>query len=408
MRKAALLLLLAVLGAREARSEVSASFVSRLKAQAGQASITLSWRPVPGFEGSYRIYRHTREIDEASFPAAVQVAAVGPGVASYEDLPPGREAYFYAVLLDDGKLSPAFIPFRNKTSTPAQIANVAPEPDLAARISGLTAEVVEDAIRLRFQSSRGDRELLLFRSLYPMRSGEDLLAASSPVALDPGTRGYEDSPIPGLDYYYALIDAGLFKIGKPELAEGENSTTRPVQVPMGAGRVGLPPAPAAAAAARMPAGAARSAPLPYLALDDAMGMPATPLPAARPISPATRRAVEAVLAEAPPRAARMLPVQALSEDLGAGGESEGFGLGLLLADHLLKGDLTGAEKGLLAFLAVRRSEAAEARAHFYLGQVYYLQGKLERSVLELLLARQLYYAAVEPWLDACLLRLRGR
>lgn len=408
MRKAALLLLLAVLGAREARSEVSASFVSRLKAQAGQASITLSWRPVPGFEGSYRIYRHTREIDEASFPAAVQVAAVGPGVASYEDLPPGREAYFYAVLLDDGKLSPAFIPFRNKTSTPAQIANVAPEPDLAARISGLTAEVVEDAIRLRFQSSRGDRELLLFRSLYPMRSGEDLLAASSPVALDPGTRGYEDSPIPGLDYYYALIDAGLFKIGKPELAEGENSTTRPVQVPIGAGRIGLPPAPAAAAAARMPAGAARSAPLPYLALDDAMGMPATPLPAARPISPATRRAVEAVLAEAPPRAARMLPVQALSEDLGAGGESEGFGLGLLLADHLLKGDLTGAEKGLLAFLAVRRSEAAEARAHFYLGQVYYLQGKLERSVLELLLARQLYYAAVEPWLDACLLRLRGR
>lgn len=408
MRKAALLLLLAVLGAREARSEVSASFVSRLKAQAGQASITLSWRPVPGFEGSYRIYRHTREIDEASFPAAVQVATVGPGVASYEDLPPGREAYFYAVLLDDGKLSPAFIPFRNKTSTPAQIANVAPEPDLAARLSGLTAEVVEDAIRLRFQSSRGDRELLLFRSLYPMRSGEDLLAASSPVALDPGTRGYEDSPIPGLDYYYALIDAGLFKIGKPELAEGENSTTRPVQVPMGAGRVGLPPAPAAAAAARMPAGAARSAPLPYLALDDAMGMPATPLPAARPISPATRRAVEAVLAEAPPRAARMLPVQALSEDLGAGGESEGFGLGLLLADHLLKGDLTGAEKGLLAFLAVRRSEAAEARAHFYLGQVYYLQGKLERSVLELLLARQLYYAAVEPWLDACLLRLRGR
>jgi len=408
MRKAALLLLLAVLGAREARSEVSASFVSRLKAQAGQASITLSWRPVLGFEGSYRIYRHTREIDEASFPAAVQVAAVGPGVASYEDLPPGREAYFYAVLLDDGKLSPSFIPFRNKTATPAQIANVAPEPDLAARISGLTAEVVEDAIRLRFQSSRGDRELLLFRSLYPMRSGEDLLAASSPVALDPGTRGYEDSPIPGLDYYYALIDAGLFKIGKPELAEGENSTTRPVQVPMGAGRVGLPPAPAAAAAARMPAGAARSAPLPYLALDDAMGMPATPLPAARPISPATRRAVEAVLAEAPPRAARMLPVQALSEDLGAGGESEGFGLGLLLADHLLKGDLTGAEKGLLAFLAVRRSEAAEARAHFYLGQVYYLQGKLERSVLELLLARQLYYAAVEPWLDACLLRLRGR
>jgi hypothetical protein len=441
MKKAAALLLL-VLGAREALPQASVPFVSRLQARAGEASIVLSWRPVLGFTGSYRIYRHTQEINEASFPAAVEIGSVGAAVSGYEDFPPAPGAYFYAVLLDDGKLSRLFVPFRNQTSAPVQIANVAPERDLAVRITGLTAEVVEDSVRLRFQASRPDRELLLFRSLQPMRTSEDLLAASSAVSLAAGTRGYQDYPIPGLDYYYALIDAGLFKIGKPQLAEGQNSTLRPVTVPLGARRVGLPPAAAmeevpplapsavwasrrepgtpapsaapapetaplatASASARYPG--VRPAPLPYLDVDAASGRSAPPLPGQRPLGPAASRAVEEILREAPPRAAPGLRIQALPEDLGAGGDSEGFGLNVLLVGYLLPGNLAEGEKQLLDYLAVRRTEAAEARARFYLGQVHYLQGQLERAVLELLMARPLYYSAVEPWLDACLLALRG-
>ena len=368
---------------------------------------------------------------------------MGAAASSFEDFPPAPGSYFYAVLLDDGKLSRLFVDFRNKTSAPVQLAKAPPEGAQAARITGLIAEVAGDAVRLSFQSSRGDRELLLFRGLQAMRSGEDL--TSSPLSLEAGTNRYEDFPIPGLDYYYALVDAGLFRLGKPELTAGQNSTLQPVRVPLGAGRVGLPPAvleevsppvipadggrtrgsaPARAAAPaarrRQPAIAApssapaseqismapvRSAPLPYLDLDAARGLPALPLPTPRPLGPVARRAVEAVLREAPARAAPRLRAQALPEDLGAGGDEAG--LGALVADHLLTGQLPEAEKGLLAFLAVPRTEAAAARARFYLGQVYYLQGKPERAVLELLLARQLYYAAVQPWLENCLLRLAG-
>ena len=449
MKKPALLALLLVLGAWDAPAQASAPFVSRLQAKAGQSSVQLSWRTVPGFAGTHRIYRHTLEIDAATFPQAVQVGTVGAAAGAFEDFP-AAGSYYYAVLLDDGQLSLMFVPFRNKTSSPVQVASAAPERGGATLITGLAAEVSGDAVRLSFQSSRGDRELLLFRALQPMRSGEDL--TSSPLPLEAGRRDYEDFPIPGLDYYYALVDAGLFKLGKPELVAGQNSTLQPVRVPLDAGRVGLPPAvmeevpspaqpasgggrpPAAAApgaarvaapSPRQPASAPaseqiamaplRSAPLPYLDLGAARGLSTPPLPASRPLGPLARRAVEAMLREAPAREAPRLRAQALPEEMGAAsgsasGAAEGnedAALGSIATEYLLTGRLPEAEKGLRAFLAVPRPEAAAARARFYLGQVYYLQGKLQPAVLELLLARPRYYAAVEPWLENCLQRLSG-
>ncbi len=448
MKKTALLALLPllVLCAREALPQSAAPFVSRLRAAAGQSSVQLSWRTVPGFAGTYRIYRHTKEIDEVSFPSAVQVASVGAEVSAYEDFPPAPGSYYYAVLMDDGKLSVLLVPFRNRTSSAVQLASTAPEPERAARITGLAAELSGDAVRLRFQSSRSDRDLLLFRSLQPMRSGADLNL--SPFSLEAGTTRYDDYPIPGLDYYYALVDAGLFKLGQAELSAGQNSTLQPVRVPLEAGRLGLPPAaageippPAAdgrtqelapvlrpgtvkaevparapAPAARQPSSAPpseqilmtpRSAPLPYLDLDAGRGLPSPLLPAARRLGPVARHAVDAVLREAPPLAVPRLRALVLPEDQGTGSGPEGAGLGVLVAEQLLTGNLAEAEKRLQTFLTVPRTETVAARARFYLGQTFYLQGKPERAVLELLLARPLYYAAVQPWLENCLLRLAG-
>jgi hypothetical protein len=151
----------------------------------------------------------------------------------------------------------------------------------------------------------------------------------------------------------------------------------------------------------------RPAPLPYLDLDAARGRASPSLPTPRPLGPVARHAVEAVLREAPPLAVPRLRAVVLPEDQGTGAGPEGAGLGVLVAEQLLTDNLEEAEKRLQTFLAVPRTETVAARARFYLGQTYYLQGKLDRAVLELLLARPLYYAAVQPWLDNCLLRLAG-
>ena len=52
-------------------------------------------------------------------------------------------------------------------------------------------------------------------------------------------------------------------------------------------------------------------------------------------------------------------------------------------------------------MQIRHENDVEARAHFYLAQAYYFQAKYKIAFLEFLLARDLYYTDVQPWLAAC-------
>jgi TolA-binding protein len=98
---------------------------------------------------------------------------------------------------------------------------------------------------------------------------------------------------------------------------------------------------------------------------------------------------------------------ALPEDQSANGDSEAGALQAILLERLLPGDYPAAEAALRTFLAERHSAAAATRAHFYLGQVYYMQGKYQPACLELLQAQDRYYTAVQPWFDACLQALQA-
>jgi TolA-binding protein len=461
MRKAVFLLLLALaagLPAQEKGMEVSAPFVSRLKVKAGPDSVLLTWLDSPDVKGPRLVYRSLQELDEKSFSRAELIARLEPSINSYEDFPPDRRPYFYAVLLEDvqGRLRKLFIPFRNKTSVGVRIAGAGRPEIPSARIGALSAVVSGDQVRLSFKDSTGNRELLLFRSTTPIRSYENLLAAATRVSLNPGTTSYVDYPFPGLDYYYAVVDAGSFKSGKAALSPGQNSTTAPVQIPLSTGRAALPPietaiplppspaapaepaaagsqpavpAPAAAAPGAQPAApppAAAAAPagseegrgtlplLPLLELNFDLTKggqlpPApdfiAPQPSPAPLSPLTQRAVASILstlpAAPPPSTPRPEPM-ALPEDQSTNGDEEADALQAILLERLLPGDFAAAETALKAFLAARHSAAAAARAHFYLGQVYYMQGKYKQASLELLQAQDRYYAAVQPWFDACL------
>jgi TolA-binding protein len=134
-----------------------------------------------------------------------------------------------------------------------------------------------------------------------------------------------------------------------------------------------------------------------------------PLPSPVPLSPATQRAVASILstlpAAPPPSKPRPEPM-ALPEDQNANGDSEAAALQGILLERLLPGDYPASEEALMGFLAERHSAAAAARAHFYLGQVYYMEGRHRQACLELLQAQDRYYAAVQPWFDACLQALQ--
>ena len=73
----------------------------------------------------------------------------------------------------------------------------------------------------------------------------------------PGTTSYVLAVLPGVDYWFAVLDAGMYKIGKAPLVKGGNTTAYPIQLQVTQSH-GLP---AVAPISR------RGTPLPFLAVD---------------------------------------------------------------------------------------------------------------------------------------------
>ncbi|MCK5006209.1 MAG: hypothetical protein KAR73_02405 [Spirochaetales bacterium] len=414
MKKVILLLLvfhLCIAGfTQEAGTEAATPFVSKLKAKAADSHILLTWRNPKDLEGFVLLYRHSEEIGRENLDQAQLLARLAPDRESYEDTPPKVRPYYYAVLIEEarGKLHELFVPFRNKTAEGAQISILPSVESIASQVTGIQAMIVEDSIQVMFQSSNPDRDLLLFRSNTPMRSTEDLLEALAPIHLEAGTTRFTDYPIPGVEAYYAVIDTDMFKLGRQELVAGQNSTDRPVTVPLEVERVALPPAATkgeTAARIRSISPTQPSVTLPYLQLRrSSSGRFALPQ-AVQQLDPETQAAIARILSDAPPLEAKQRSVVILPEDKSTLAAGESASLQKILREYLLTGDYQGAETKLQGFLNLRRSAYTEARVRFYLAQTYYFQGLYEEALLEFVLAQDELYAPVQPWLESCFRRL---
>jgi hypothetical protein len=382
---------------------VMAPFASRLKVEPLDYQVKLTWRDAPDTTGSYLVYRASKEITAASLGTALLVATVASGVQFCVDTPPDGSGWYYAVLLrtDDGTLFTQLIPFRNVTSAPISATSLAPEEALAARISGLTAAVTPagDSVQISFQSSNPGRDLMLFRGTSPLLQPEDLLRSVSVTQLDPGTTRYTVPALSGVDYWFAVLDAGLFKIGQTPLEKGVNTSAEPVQVPMGSGRVSLAP----------PTTGRRALPLPSLQINFGVqsGLPlagakAPGSPKVMPVSAATETSLAILRRQVPRPEARQLRPQVLVSDTTPMPAGELQRLREIVTGPFLGGDLTGAQKMLLDFLSLPRKPEISARARFYLGQTYFIEGRRREALLEFLLAQDVYYQETQPWLEASL------
>jgi hypothetical protein len=275
------------------------------------------------------------------------------------------------------------------------------ERKLAARITGIAAAAGADglSIEVTFVSSNPRRDLLLFWGVAPMSIAEDLLHAAATAQLDAGTTRYAVHALPGTSWWFAVLDAGLYKVGGVPLVPGENATTRGVRL--------------ADAAAALPAAAlpSRSQPLPSLQLGvevgtgrqiERGGLPE--VPAQRTVSPATELAIAELLHAAGPAARPVLKVQVLGGSV-AGSDPVLQGVA---AGPLASGDWAAAEKRLKDYLSIRRTPELRAVARFYLGQAYWFLGRPRDAFFEFLGCEEVLPRESRAWQDACLGELAAR
>ena len=398
----ALLMLCAVAAGAQTTGEVRATFVSGLSARLDSDGVHLNWRASEDVTAAaFLIYRHTQPLADATFDQATLTGTTPGTVTSFVDRPaPGD--YFYAVIIQDqeGRRYPVFIPFRNRTSLALSVEQQLAPEDPIARIAGLTAELAGEEVLVSFSASQPGRGLLLFRSSSPLHSTGDLVAASSPVSISSSETQFRDFPIPGVDYYYALVDAELFRVGNVDLTPGQNATVAPVRVALGEARP------------EAPTSRQRPLPLPFLlisqGIDSDAQLPPIPVvfPARGSVRPETAKAITELLSRLQPVSGSAPQVEVLAQERAAQG-GEQLALQRIVTGALVGGDYARAEELLERFLTLRRTAEVEARAQFYLAQSYFFQKRFRESVNELLLAGSLYPDAAQRWLDENLNQLQA-
>jgi hypothetical protein len=271
----------------------------------------------------------------------------------------------------------------------------------AARITGIAATAAADgsAIEVTFASSDPRRDLLVFWGTSPMSTAEDLLRSTARAQLEAGSVRCTVPVLPGTDWWFAVLDAGLYTGGGAVLVPGENATTRGVQVPVAADRQ----------QAVLPS--SRGQPLPSLQLGVAVGtgreLETGGLPQVPPVhdvSPTTALAIAELLRAAGPAPRPIRKVQVLGAHV-AGGDPV---LQSVAAEVLAKGDWLGAEKKLKDYLSVRRTPETRALARFYLGQAYWFQGRPRDAFFEFLGCEDVLPRESRAWQDTCLGELVAR
>ncbi len=387
--------------------DVFAPFISRLRVAVRDPQVRLTWRDAEDLDGgAYRVYRHTREITADTFGNATLVAEVAAGTETYLDTPLEEGQYFYAVIATDGAdtIYPIFVPFRNKTIRAVTVAQLETEEDLAAAVYNIDAIVQDNAVVVRFEPSRGGRDLVVYRSTTPLRAESDIHTATLIDEFESTTRRFADYPVPGVDYYYAVVDKALVERGSLELKPGDNTLADSVRI----GLASIQPV-----NIQFPQATKRRAPLPILQIardirtGERLALNPVPRRSDAPLKGETETAVRYLLSRAP-EPTRFSPEPViLPEERARRAEGAERTLNQIVATDFSDGHYARAADLLRNLLTLPLSEPLERRVRFYLGQSLYFDGRMEPAFVEFLLASKGdLYTRAKPWMDGILLPRR--
>lgn len=375
---------------------VFAPFPDKIRVGSRNNEVIISWEDSPDALYGYKIFRLTELPDLDNYTRAEMIGETLPGIQLYTYKATDDTAYYYFILAktEAGSVYEIFIPLRNVTLLPVQVAvDPVQRPSLVVpgTVEALTAEQAGDAVKLTFKPSADAGRIVLYRATSPILTAVNLLESILVAVLDEGTGAYLDYPIPGIPYFYAVIPEAQLKAGSTSFIAGKNSTRNAVTIPAGLYRTGLP----------SPNPVSRSIPLPLLVLDRGIrsDSPLSPLAprASATVSADTEKAINDVVSLAGRSRSSIQPVKTLPRPATRSGE-EAL-LFEIVSRDFQGGNYSAAVRNLTLFLSLPRSSDIAAQARFYRGQSYVLLGQWREAFFEFLQVQPYYYRESKLWLD---------
>ena len=370
-------------------NEVFAPFVSQLEGEIRNNLIRLSWKDARDIRGPVYVYRSDMPFSAVLvLPTPVEVPygrgsyleeAETPGIFHYMVVASDQYGRKYILpILNTNTASitvpPENIPgYRERLNEGARLATSAPNAPVPS-IQGINVRMEEDRVIISFSGADREKNLLLYRSLSPITKQEDLLSAL--IIKQKASSPLIDYPLPGIKYYYALIyeedlAAGLFSV-----RSGYN-VTGAVQV-AGSARSG-----------------SRTMPLPGLNLS---APPQDSFPGFFSESPGS---VLFSMERSSGNTSKKSP-EVFPDDLAKGGTGDEYQLRLIVQGYFSLKEWGKAAEEFRRYLELPRPKDFRARAQFYLGQVYYFQGKPREALFQFLLAQEQYSEDCNSWIQSVL------
>jgi len=367
----------------ESREVPPAPVVSDLRAEISGNAITLTWVPAPEVSGDNIILRSERPITAANFTAADKIGTVPASETRFTDTIESGKEYYYAILSrdGDGTYYEFFLPASNALLVAVtQNQAVLAVPSVA--ISAFDAITREDAVILTWKSPSMARNVVIYRSTAPFTGMNSLVQSVIVAGFTDSGAPYVDYPVPGVPYFYAILDESAVRSGTVAFSDGENTNAIPVEIPSMYLKVQKNALPGV-----------RPMPLPWL-------NPASDIPVPeRRFTSSTERMIKTLIAVSRPAEMPDRIPYIFRSDLAAsiGGEEDNLKSILETGFASKKWDTTVLE--LERFLSIRRSPETTARTRFYIGEACFFSGNYDRALLEFLLARDRYYNQSNEWIQ---------
>jgi len=373
-------------------------YVSQIKVESRNNLTRLTWLDSPDARGPVYIYRSARPF-AGSIPANIRPVVVRYGEQYYIDDSDDMENVYYFVAASDltGRRYDIILPRINsislipgqvsQESEPSQEFNLLPSAEPIQGISNLRATQDGERVIITFNTHGPRKNAILYRSMTQIRNPQDLLNA---VIVQSGIDSpFVDFPVPvpGLEWYYAVIYEDEIASGNMGIKPGINATNTAVSV----------------TSEQTAERTLRPIPLPVLTLRNTMPDShfMTEIPEQVPLSPASKGILQDT--KMPPKVPITLKrPRVFAVDLVAPTGGEESALFQIITEFFVTFQWETARVSLQHYLSLPRSKDIEARARFYLGQTLYYTGNHREALMEFLKIRSVHAAEANNWIEAVL------
>jgi hypothetical protein len=385
-----IILIFAVCGLN-AQSRDFTTNVSQINAETRNNLVRISWVDSPDVRGPVYIYRSARPFS-GSVPANIKPIVVKYGTQFFIDEVEDMKSLFYFIAASDvsGQRYETIIYQINSISV-----NLAQEPQPA---TGQTPSVIEqwhivtdiwtrrdgDKIIITYTSSNPGKNVVLFRSIYPVSLPNDL--ANAFIVQSGDASPFVDTPVPGIFWYYTIIYEEDILNGNVRIRPGVNATASAVIVRDDYATESF----------------MRPIPLPGLTLSNYFsdGFLAD-VTQEEPLSWTSANMLKLTdKSEKPPLELKWPRIFAMDLEPPQNGEESA--LFQILEDYFVQFEWESTRDNLQEYLALPRTNELQTRARFYLGQAHYFTKNYREALWEFLTFRSINPDEAKSWIDATL------